>query len=1780
MVARGFRIADAYVEVDIDQANLAKAVAEAKAQLNTITDKAITLDIDKRRWGPTVRAINKDLADIQKRAASGLFNQRELDQAVARVKARFTDLQQRINIHVDTSEAMMGLKGINMELTEAKKNAAEFRLLGAGLGGLGTGGQRWWMNWAHWIIAGGAELAAVVLPATVALGSAAFVVAQGTQQAYEHMTSLWKAAEATDKYLHTTFGQALGLRDVLQQAQDAADPKVYQAIGAALDIAKQHAYGLAQVGTEVVSIFDKFLAHMQYTLQQGMGGTIQGLLKEAVPDLTMLGQILGNIGHALLNLAAAMPGLAEVLLKFLDALSVILVKISELPTWILTTVLALEEFWRWGGAVAAILSRLVGLFEKSGLALALFTRYGRILGTVLGFLPTVLGLVATRLGVAMQGITAFGGVIGKAGGMLGKFGTALTGVAAALTPGMSLGIAAGIAAIIGLYLWVSHITDATDRWTTSTLKLADAAHGITTLQTITNALAQTNTKLVTAQQKYNDVTAHTEKQTAAIAVRFGEMNGAQQRAAQDTYVLSQAHQRLVGQMRNVIVGAAALASQYRTSFIGAMVLATNAGVKLQNGITGQGQAASIARIQIADYVAGLRAMGTPMGAIGKDMNALGIQTGLAATKVQQLNSAWDEFMGNVTGGTNAFSQFQLAMQGLGQTALKNTASLKGTISSIDLVKKSATNSTTAANGFATSLDGLGQNAAQTWQQFNAVLTGPGQQMLDWLRTAGAEGQLTSKDFTTAVRAMIAQLLPMAEHSKTATAELSAMAQQAGGPFTTNFKTLRDWVMKGHHSMGDFGKIVDSTTQKMADMDKVAQALSTSMRNNIIQTMTMAQLKASGLTDATQKLTDYINKNGTAGLKQSGVYKNVRDILIKLTGSQSEADSILKAYTGRLGTGNSALQDMHDKLKAARDMQDKYNQAIKDGNGDRTTLINDLGKIGLDANQSTGKIADMIHKITGIPKNVILNILMHGDGSYHITQVAQAGGRARESPTQAPAGGRALGGPITEGTTPTADDVTIKASRGEWVIRESSSRMYGSGAMKAVNEGRAVIGYARGGPILSGNQDVLSGKWATDLYDYFKSSMLSKFIDQLFSALRKAELAASGGGAVVKDAMRWLGKIPYVWGGSAVPGGADCSGFVQTIYRGHGVSAPRTSEAQYAWVRRGSPVPGGLAFYNNPQGGPPPGHVAIVGFDGNVISQGGPGLGPILAGLHAPGMLMGTGTPPGGFPGGRGAVGGREGGGQLGQLWISAGGPVSASHTMGAIAMAESGGNPRATGPFTPGGNRAMGLWQILMPANAGFVHGNVFNEMVNARAAVAIWRAQGYRAWETYTNGAYLRYYGNGTMGAAPGWGVVGERGPELVNFRGGEAVVPMMTGMSGGARMPGYWTGTVDAAVSGLRGHGYHVSKAGIPSGFHAAHPTTQPWKDMAALVRAHGYSVASRDASGGGGGGGGGGHPVHHTAAQEHAAGAAAARGFVHLKTTAEATKAIERLMGDIHKYFTGEARRRHEHTVRMQEHHLKNAVAHLQKIDSAIAGAKQYKADVLSSLSGYADLSTTMVGSGYVNGKLMSGGAFLNWQLQQRVTNLKKFAAVLKKLGQKHVPASIVKQVVALGPDAGLEYANEILAGGSDLIKTLSKTEAQITAEEQAVAGYATSAAYGGGGRLNFLSGLRHQRAGIEREVQHWAKVFGQEAGRWFGVPKGRMPKRYQTGGTIPIGESGFVGEGGIEFVTSTPGGAVVQPLGDTAQGRVVVVQNFYGPQHPTPEQRRVMAVEMSLSLGVAP
>ena len=104
-----------------------------------------------------------------------------------------------------------------------------------------------------------------------------------------------------------------------------------------------------------------------------------------------------------------------------------------------------------------------------------------------------------------------------------------------------------------------------------------------------------------------------------------------------------------------------------------------------------------------------------------------------------------------------------------------------------------------------------------------------------------------------------------------------------------------------------------------------------------------------------------------------------------------------------------------------------------------------------------------------------------------------------------------------------------------------------------------------------------------------------------------EVASATRNAVVAYAKQFLGN-PYVYGGTSLTNGADCSGFTQSIYSHFGISTGRSSRDQAARGRAisvGDVKPGDLLFYAS---GDYINHVAIYIGGGQVIHASNPATG--------------------------------------------------------------------------------------------------------------------------------------------------------------------------------------------------------------------------------------------------------------------------------------------------------------------------------------------------------------------------------------------------------------------------------------------------------------------------------------------------------------------------------------------------------------------------------------------
>lgn len=140
-----------------------------------------------------------------------------------------------------------------------------------------------------------------------------------------------------------------------------------------------------------------------------------------------------------------------------------------------------------------------------------------------------------------------------------------------------------------------------------------------------------------------------------------------------------------------------------------------------------------------------------------------------------------------------------------------------------------------------------------------------------------------------------------------------------------------------------------------------------------------------------------------------------------------------------------------------------------------------------------------------------------------------------------------------------------------------------------------------------------GDWVQIRYDGDKESYVFKeYVTvsyTLDTALTMLEVkygkgVTDVGVAIAEYAVQFVGN-PYVWGGTSLTKGADCSGFTLTIFKKYGVTLTHSARAQ---AKKGVDVPiselrpGDLVFYSDNTG---INHVTIYIGDGKVVHASSP-----------------------------------------------------------------------------------------------------------------------------------------------------------------------------------------------------------------------------------------------------------------------------------------------------------------------------------------------------------------------------------------------------------------------------------------------------------------------------------------------------------------------------------------------------------------------------------------------
>ena len=221
----------------------------------------------------------------------------------------------------------------------------------------------------------------------------------------------------------------------------------------------------------------------------------------------------------------------------------------------------------------------------------------------------------------------------------------------------------------------------------------------------------------------------------------------------------------------------------------------------------------------------------------------------------------------------------------------------------------------------------------------------------------------------------------------------------------------------------------------------------------------------------------------------------------------------------------------------------------------------------------------VKSVAAKPVNFIIDTVYTNGLKSMVETVASKIGLSLTLPT-VPRIAEYAGGGIVPGYSPGHDTIPAMLSPGEAILVPELVRQIGpSRIMKGIAPG--VIGELGAG----GVESLLAG-----VGSFFK---------------KKAEESSSAG--LVGAAMRAVQmQVPYVWGGSAIPPGLDCSGLVYWSAQQLGLGWPRLTAAGYQAGSTPIPwsqaAPGDLLFWDTPAH-----HVAIYAGGGQMIEEPKPGL---------------------------------------------------------------------------------------------------------------------------------------------------------------------------------------------------------------------------------------------------------------------------------------------------------------------------------------------------------------------------------------------------------------------------------------------------------------------------------------------------------------------------------------------------------------------------------------------
>lgn len=740
-------------------------------------------------------------------------------------------------------------------------------------------GGLWTLTAWHYIIDGFVELAAVVVPATLALAAFGAAAYHTFDLIGLHMKAVYTAATATGTVIPP-------MSHAFAALEASVRPDAFQLFGDAIQLATAKSSAFSDMAQTAGHIVDDWAARIVVDMTSGKGA-IGSMAAQSGNDLNILGGIFASLGGAFGNLlkAAQVTHIAEILFGIIGGAAKLLDLFTQLPTPILAAIVGIHGMWVWGRLLLGVFSTFGQWMIRPwiGMAGAVFTAGARM-GI---FRETALG-VANSLGVAfpvldrMHGnMEAFATDAEKSGRATAVWHGALDLLSAVPVWGW---VAAGVVVVGALAYALSRVKTATEQWLSS-LQAGLMKQPIDqSLTTLYNDLDRVTSGLVSTQGKLRAIWAASDRTNSDYQKQLDRYRASTVQLENSLVTLTSGQRQLADQGNLLTYRLGLLSSKFGMSLPDTMAIATLAGVKMTDMLNKQKSSLVLIETEIGGIIAGYKAMGQSTGMIGQDINAIAYAGSDQLAAMQKLNQAWDTYIGNITATQNTFDTAAIGMKTLANSAAETRVAIG--------------HSHITITGFGHAIDGLSQKDLALNQAFQGQVVSLNG-MIDAWRTAG----LTSGQFTNGVKAAVAIMLPYARGSKEATAMLSALAQEANGPATDSFQVLSKWVGNMHDPMKVLKGDSINAALGMDSLRAQAEKLSTSLSQDLNAMIQRTILSSSNVQQAMSAYSQVLKNNQQDTEAGHDARQTLFNDLMAVTHSAPEANQAIKLLTaGTKGLG--------------------------------------------------------------------------------------------------------------------------------------------------------------------------------------------------------------------------------------------------------------------------------------------------------------------------------------------------------------------------------------------------------------------------------------------------------------------------------------------------------------------------------------------------------------------------------------------------------------------------------------------------------------------------------------------------------------------------------------------------------------------------------------------------------------------------------------------------------------------------------------------------------------